>query len=360
MNLFDATTSYEAWLRLQTRVVERDLGAKHVAMAEGPLPLLRATFYRFLQLWSEHAGPLARAPKVLAVGDLHVENFGTWRDGEGRLIWGINDFDEAYPLPFTLDLVRLATSVHLATQARHLSVRSKDSCAAILTGYMAGLECGGQPFVLAEHNTWLWQLAVNDLREPKLFWRAQDGKCSVAKPAPPAALTRFVQGHLPKGTKDVRVLRRSAGKGSLGRERFLFRGQWNGGSTAREAKAVVPSACVWLAGKSSSRSYYGDILRHALRSPDPALQLHGSWIVRRLAPDCSKIELAHLPNGHDESKLLWAMGFETANIHLGTRGARARISRALSALPAHWLHATSKLLADAVKEDWQQWRARTR
>jgi len=32
---------------------------------------------------------------VLAVGDLHVENFGTWRDAEGRLIWGVNDFDES-------------------------------------------------------------------------------------------------------------------------------------------------------------------------------------------------------------------------------------------------------------------------
>jgi len=36
---------------------------------------------------------------VLAVGDLHVENFGTWRDAEGRLIWGVNDFDEAWRLP---------------------------------------------------------------------------------------------------------------------------------------------------------------------------------------------------------------------------------------------------------------------
>src|SRR5260370_32652719 len=49
--------------------------------------------------------------EVLAVGDLHVENFGTWRDAEGRLTWGVNDFDEAYPLPYTIDLARLATSV---------------------------------------------------------------------------------------------------------------------------------------------------------------------------------------------------------------------------------------------------------
>ncbi len=34
--------------------------------------------------------------QVLAVGDLHVNSFGTWRDAEGRLCWGLDDFDEAY------------------------------------------------------------------------------------------------------------------------------------------------------------------------------------------------------------------------------------------------------------------------
>jgi uncharacterized protein (DUF2252 family) len=52
---------------------------------------------------------LADAPQVLAVGDLYTENFGTWRDAEGRLVWGVNDLDEAHPLPYTNDLVRLAT-----------------------------------------------------------------------------------------------------------------------------------------------------------------------------------------------------------------------------------------------------------
>ena len=50
----------------------------------------------------------------LAIGDLHVENFGTWRDKEGRLIWGVDDFDEAYSLPYTHDLVRLAASAEIA------------------------------------------------------------------------------------------------------------------------------------------------------------------------------------------------------------------------------------------------------
>lgn len=70
------------------------------------------------------------------MGDLHVENFGTWRDSEGRLIWGVNDFDEANPLPYTNDLVRLAASAEIADATQDLSIKPKDACDAILTGYM--------------------------------------------------------------------------------------------------------------------------------------------------------------------------------------------------------------------------------
>src|SRR5439155_18141888 len=156
-------------------------------------------------------------------GDLHVENFGTWRDGEGRLIWGINDFDEAYPLPFASDLVRLATSAHLAIEEGHLSVRTRDSCDAIIDGYLAGLREGGRPFVLSERNTWLWRLAVNVLRDPKRFWRIQDRKCSKPSSPPPKDLVRFIRSVLPEGAEPMRIDHRTAGKGSLGRQRFLFR-----------------------------------------------------------------------------------------------------------------------------------------
>ncbi len=58
------------------------------------------------------------APQVLAVGDMHLENFGTWRDADGRLVWGVNDFDEAAVMPYPLDLVRLAASIRLAPKLR--------------------------------------------------------------------------------------------------------------------------------------------------------------------------------------------------------------------------------------------------
>src|SRR6202040_1164104 len=97
------------------------LELKHKRMAEGPFPFLRATFYRWAQLWPELCPRLAATPRGLGVGDLHVENFGTWRDSEGRLIWGVNDFDEACSLPYANDLVRLAVSAQLAIAANELS-----------------------------------------------------------------------------------------------------------------------------------------------------------------------------------------------------------------------------------------------
>ena len=120
MNFIDATTSYEAWLAKELRILPEDLEQKHQLMAESPFPFLRATYYRWAQIWAETAEGLAKTPVVLAVGDLHVENFGTWRDAEGRLVWGVNDFDETAPLPMAIDLTRLAVSVFLASEHHSL------------------------------------------------------------------------------------------------------------------------------------------------------------------------------------------------------------------------------------------------
>ena len=117
MNIREATRSYEGWMRRCTTVVESDLRSKHEQMREDAFLFLRGTFYRWAQHWPEICADLTQAPKVLACGDLHVGSFGTWRDSEGRLCWGVDDFDEAYPLPYTNDLVRLATSVKIVNDS---------------------------------------------------------------------------------------------------------------------------------------------------------------------------------------------------------------------------------------------------
>src|ERR1700722_17096997 len=103
MNIHESTRQYEQWLGKRLPLIPRDLKQKHTAMASAIFPFFRATFYRWMERWPEVCPEADKAPKVLAVGDLHVENFGTWRDAEGRLVLGINDFDEAASLPYTLD-----------------------------------------------------------------------------------------------------------------------------------------------------------------------------------------------------------------------------------------------------------------
>jgi uncharacterized protein (DUF2252 family) len=143
-NIIESTASFEAWLRSQIELYEPDLQVKHRKMAEDPFEFMRATFYRWAEVWPERCKALANTHQVVGVGDLHIENFGTWRDRESRMIWGVNDFDEVNECAFTVDLVRLAVSVELAAQETQLvDLTFDETCAAILTGYREGLLSGG-------------------------------------------------------------------------------------------------------------------------------------------------------------------------------------------------------------------------
>lgn len=356
MKIDRATKEYEAWLARHTPLQKPDVALKHRRMAGDLFSFLRATFYRWMQLWPQVCPHLAKAPKLLAVGDLHVENFGTWRDIEGRLIWGINDLDEAYALPYTLDLVRLAASAHIAISVEHLMVAPDDACEALLEGYTKGIEGGGRPFVLAEEHKWLRELALGELRDPAHFWAKMDALRTLKRPVPPSA-RQALEHMMPERGLACRLAHRVAGLGSLGRQRYVALAEWRGGKVAREAKALAPSACVWAAnGKGPRGILYQTLLSTAVRCRDPFVELRGRWIVRRLAPDCSRIELASLPKERDETRLLEAMGRETANLHLGSRKALAKVRRDLKKRPSNWLHAAARQMVKATADDWEDWK----
>jgi uncharacterized protein (DUF2252 family) len=59
--------------------------------------------------------------RVWIHGDLHAENFGTYMNSSGQLVFNVNDFDEAYVGPFSWDLKRFAASVALIGYAKALS-----------------------------------------------------------------------------------------------------------------------------------------------------------------------------------------------------------------------------------------------
>jgi uncharacterized protein (DUF2252 family) len=240
------TAAYERWAGARIKLVKADLALKHSAMKKAAFPFLRASCYRWATLYRETCPELAAAPKLLAVGDLHIENFGTWRDAEGRLVWGINDFDEAHPMPYTIDLVRLATSALLAIRADALSIGENAALDAILAGYRKGIASGnGRPFVLEEDHPVLRAMATSEERDAESFWAKISAFRDATPPRRPRAL---IARHLPRESGKLRFVHRVAGLGSLGRERYVGIALCEGALVAREAKAMLPSAYDWQRG----------------------------------------------------------------------------------------------------------------
>jgi hypothetical protein len=362
-----STRAFEAWMRKRTKVAGKQLKKKHRKMAAGPLPFLRATFYRWVERWPEICPRLAERDEdvLLAVGDLHVENFGVWRDSRRTLVWGINDFDEACELPWTSDLVRLATSALLAAQAAEVKVSASQICELLIEGYRAGLRTEGEPIRLSRRrHLALLKLARDTQENPKAFWKDK---------LDPDDNPRIDAGDLPKGLEDMfrasfhpgadlhfREQKSPGGLGSLGRRRFTaVETRKNGGRYAREAKALVPSAQYWLRGQNQMRSQTATLLQHAIRVPDPHFQVHDEWLVRQLAPDIAKIELPE--NARDvrlalAPALLRLMGRETANIHLGSRSRKGleTLLKRLNHDPLWFSRATDRMAA-CTRDDHAKW-----
>jgi len=241
----------------------------------------------------------------------------------------------------------------------HLNIRPRAASDAILEGYRDALQESGRPFVLAENHRWLRKIALNRLRDATVFWQKLE-----RLPKSQIRLPRDVESELRKLLPDPSLpcerKHRMAGLGSLGHTRVMLLGKWHGCYVAREAKELTPSACVWVRGDRAEgqRTRYGKILDRAVRVPDPYVQSYDGWLLRRLAPDCSRIELASLPESRDEERLLYSMGWETANIHFGTPRVIPAIKRDLAKRPSNWLHKVAKAMLRATERDWREWKGK--
>ena len=341
-----AAKRYETWLSGYCELDRKALARKEEKMGRSAFAFLRATFFR----WPHYLGAveprLLKVPTILCVGDIHLENYGTWRDAEGRLVWGINDFDEAAKLPFTSDLVRLAASALLAGSNRA-------AVAAIESGYRRGLSGPPRPFVLEDLHPELRDLAIVNGAAAKDEWdkiRA-DGEVTARKLGAP--LRDLLLTCLPPGTTNLRLYRRLAGLGSLGRPRYVAVGIWYGGLVAREAKAAAPSAVrMPKTGIANPLADYRRIEALGFRARDPHLHLADRWIVRRLSPEARKIEIDKIEDVANRQVLLQAMGEELANMHRGTAGSAAPLRKALARLPNNWLQRAAAAAAERVSEDY--------
>ena len=86
----------------------RKMAADPFAFYRGSACLFYADMTRAEDPWADD-----RAGAVWIHGDLHAENFGTYMDSDGRLVFDVNDFDEAYIGHFSWDLRRFVASLAL-------------------------------------------------------------------------------------------------------------------------------------------------------------------------------------------------------------------------------------------------------
>jgi hypothetical protein len=339
------TTAYEKWLRKRCDVVETDLEEKHRRMREGAFKFLRATYFRWARTIEEICPDLSNAPRLACVGDLHVENYGTWRDADSRLVWGINDFDEAAVMPYAYDLLRLVTSALLALGRQVTAARA---AAAVLDGYRSGLS-NPAAALLDENAGWLRPFVNPSEEESRKFWRDLD---ALPEADPPAPLRRALRGSLPEGVTDLRFASRTAGGGSLGRPRFVAVAGWNSGRLVREAKAFVPSAWDWAHQKARRRTWFIDLANGSFRSPDPLLRVEGGFVFRRLAPDARKIDLEDIHARALSSRLLGAMGADLAAVHASDPRS-TRIAGDLEARAPGWLARAAEAARHATQKDFE-------
>ncbi|MGI8614200.1 MAG: DUF2252 domain-containing protein [Nocardioidaceae bacterium] len=90
------------------RTKYRKMAANPFAFYRGSACLFYADLKTFKDPWADQ-----RTSRVWIQGDLHAENFGTYMNSHGVLVFDVNDFDEAYLGHFSWDVRRLVASLAL-------------------------------------------------------------------------------------------------------------------------------------------------------------------------------------------------------------------------------------------------------
>lgn len=231
---------------------------------------LRGACHLFYENWPRNSA-LHKAPRVWLCGDLHLENFGSYK-GDNRLVYfDMNDFDEAVLGPCTWDIVRLLTS--LLVGADSLRVKKKDAetlCQAYLTAYCRALAAGRARWVEPETAKGMVKDLLVSLmqRKRKNFLNERtkvvDGQRRFRTDHPRqlavsalerAQITSFfkawaAQQPEPRFFRLRDMVRRIAGTGSLGVERFSLLVEGEGSPQSNyilDLKEAHPSALQPLA-----------------------------------------------------------------------------------------------------------------
>ncbi|MDE2309215.1 MAG: DUF2252 domain-containing protein [Betaproteobacteria bacterium] len=243
------------------------LALKYAKMAQSPFIFLRGACHLFYDGLPD--SPLFRdAPLAWCCGDLHFENFGSYKGDNRQVYFDINDYDEAALAPLTWDMIRLLTSIQCGAEALNAthaeSLAASQSCldayrSALINGKPLWVEretSGGLVNVLLttlqgrERAAFLGKRTIRKSRRRSL--RLDGVKALPASDAQNKTVTEFMDRFAatqpsPKFFQVLDIGRRIAGTGSLGVERFVVLVEGKGspdGNYLLDIKEAKPSAMV--------------------------------------------------------------------------------------------------------------------
>jgi uncharacterized protein (DUF2252 family) len=252
-----------------TREPER-LAMKYKLMRTSPFVFLRGTCHLFYQRLPQ-GSVLDSAPAVWICGDMHLENFGSYK-GDNRLVYfDINDFDEACLAPGLFELIRLLTSVLVGADDLKVSrAEALALCHTAVDAYAAALRFGKARWIEAETSVGMVRDLFDALsktsrvdllnRRTELKGKQRvlriDGKKALpvsdeARAQMTAFMDEFASHHgdpnNPEFFRIIDVARRIAGTGSLGVDRYVMLVEGKGspdGNYLIDLKEALPSSVV--------------------------------------------------------------------------------------------------------------------
>ena len=172
---------------------------KYRTMAADPFAFYRGSASVFYADMREQDDPWAdeRTSRVWIQGDLHAQNFGTYMDGAGHLVFDVNDFDEAYLGHFTWDLRRLVASLALMGWTKALS---DDDIRAMCDTYLRAYLDQAESFVDNDRDH-EWSLRLGTARGPVERALLRGAAVDPRRPARPGDGRRGLRAPLPQGAR---------------------------------------------------------------------------------------------------------------------------------------------------------------
>lgn len=113
------------------------LAMKYERMRRSDFAFFRGTAHLFWEDAAAQRNSIPDAPAVWACGDLHLENFGSYRGANGLAYFDLNDFDEAAVAPATWELARLLASIYVAAPSLALDESGATELAMMLASSYA-------------------------------------------------------------------------------------------------------------------------------------------------------------------------------------------------------------------------------